>query len=141
MRTQIIKALLWLALLMSGCANSWADTATDDARQSLKNYGLTRCLLEALPDQPSMLREDLASASRAYHFMGKGAHQILQDEETMDILHDPYLDTRDFVLKRYTADGSPMKAGNGNSAFHACLAIYNSTEFDQFIRGQDAYLP
>lgn len=136
-----MKTLLLSALLMSGCATGLADTANDDARQSLKNYGLTRCLLEALPDQPSVLREDLASASHAYHFMGKGAHQILQDEDTMDILHDPYQDTRNFVADRYAADDSPMKVGNGNSAFHACLAIYNSTEFDQFIRGQDAYLP
>ena len=60
-----MKALLLASLLMSGCATSLADTANDDARQSLKNYGLTRCLLEALPDQPSVLREDLASASRA----------------------------------------------------------------------------
>ncbi|MFT6465259.1 hypothetical protein [Pseudomonas sp. NyZ704] len=136
-----MKTLLFSALLMSGCATSLADTANDDARQSLKNYGLTRCLLEALPDQPSVLREDLASARRAYHFMGKGAHQILQDEDTMDILHDPYQETRNFVADRYVADGSPMKAGSGNSAFHACLTIYNSAEFDQFIRGQDAYLP
>ncbi|PCC98300.1 hypothetical protein [Halopseudomonas pelagia] len=136
-----MKALLLATLLMSGCATNLADTATEDARQSLKNYGLTRCLLEALPEEQSVLREDLASASRAYHFMGKGAHQILQDEDTMDILHDPYLDTRNFVLNRYAADGSPMKSGNGNSAFHACLAIYNSAEFDQFVHTQDAYLP
>lgn len=34
-----------------------------------------------------------------------------------------------------------MKADNSNSAFHACLAMYNSAEFDQFIRTQDACLP
>lgn len=102
---------------------------------------MTRCLREALPEEQSVLREDLASASRAYHFMGKGAHQILHDEDNMDTRHAPYLDTRNFVVDRYAADCSPMKAGTGNSAFHACLAIYNSAEFDQFIHTQDAYPP
>ncbi|HDZ55207.1 MAG TPA: hypothetical protein ENI17_11715 [Pseudomonas xinjiangensis] len=136
-----MKALLFAALLVSGCSTGLADTAAAEARQSLKNYGLSRCLLEALPEEESVLREDLASASRAYHFMGNGAHRILQDEESLDTLHDPYQETRNFVLSRYTATASPMKAGNGNSAFHACLAIYNSAEFDQFIRTQDAYRP
>lgn len=136
-----MKALLFAALLVSGCAIGQSDTATGEARQSLKNYGLSRCLLEALPEQESGLREDLTSASRAYHFMGNGAHQILQDEESLETLHDPYLETRNFVLSRYSATDSPMKSGNGNNAFHACLAIYNSAELDQFIRTQDGYLP
>ncbi len=136
-----MKALLFAALLVSGCATSQADIAAGEARQSLKNYGFSRCLLNALPEEESVLREDLASASRAYHFTGNGVHQILQDEESLKTLHDPYLETRHFVLSRYADTGSPMKAGNGNSAFHACLAIYNSAEFDQFIRTQDNYLP
>ncbi|MFN3579603.1 MAG: hypothetical protein ACK4VV_03925 [Pseudomonas sp.] len=97
--------------------------------------------MEALPAEESALREDLASASRAYHFMGHGPHQILQDEDSLETLHDPYQETRSFVLSRYAATGSPMKTGDGKSAFHACLAIYNSAEFDQFVRTQDAYLP
>lgn len=136
-----MRAMMLVAVLMSGCATGHADNSTEGARQSLKNYGLSRCLLEALPEENSVLREDLASASRAYHFMGNGAHQILQNEETLDTLHDPYLETRHFVLSRYRGTGSPMKTNKGTSAFHACLAIYNSAEFDQFIRTQDAYLP
>ena len=136
-----MKALLLAALLVSGCATGLNDTTLEEARQSLKNYGLSRCLLENLPRDDSALREDLASASRAYHFMGKGRHQILQDEESLNTLHDPYQATRNFVVARYPTAGSAMKAGNGNSAFHACLSIYNSAEFDEFVRTQDAYLP
>ena len=136
-----MRTMMLVALLISGCATGHADNSTEEARQSLKNYGLSRCLLEALPEEDSVLRKDLTSASRAYHFMGNGAHQILQNEETLDTLHDPYLETRNFVLSRYSGAGSPMKTSEGNSAFHACLAIYNSAEFDQFVRTQDAYLP
>ena len=136
-----MKALLLAALLVSGCSTGLADTALEEARQALKNYGLSRCVLEVLPEEESALREDLASASHAYHFMGNGAHQIVQDEETLDTLHDPYLETRNFVLSRHAGPGAAMKAGDRTSAFHACLAIYNSADFDQFIRTQDAYLP
>ena len=136
-----MRTMLLVAILMSGCATGHADNSTEGARQSLKNHGLSRCLLEALSEEDSVLREDLASASRAYHFMGNGAHQILQNEETLNTLHDPYQETRNFVLSRYSGTGSPMKTSEGSSAFHACLAIYNSAEFDEFIRTQDAYLP
>lgn len=137
----MMKAFLLAALLMSGCSMGQADVAVGDAQQSLKNYGLSRCLLEALPTEETAMRKDLTSASRAYHFMGKGVHQILQDEESLHILHDPYQETRNFVLRLYAISGSAMKADNGVNVFHTCLTIYNSPEFDQFIRSQDAYLP
>ncbi|PKM05004.1 MAG: hypothetical protein CVV16_02335 [Gammaproteobacteria bacterium HGW-Gammaproteobacteria-6] len=137
----MIKAPLLALLLLSGCSVELADSADEEARQSLKNYGLSRCLLDSQPEEASALREDLATASQAYHFMGNGAHRIVQNENSLETLHDPYQATRDFVLNRYAVTGSAMKSASGSSAFYACLAIYNSAEFDEFVRTQNAYLP
>ncbi len=45
----------------------------EQARTSLKNYGFVHCLDAAYQDS-KQLDDDLAAASGAYHYMGRGAH-------------------------------------------------------------------
>ncbi|MFJ4251304.1 hypothetical protein [Pseudomonas sp. NPDC089741] len=112
---------------------------TDQARQSLKNYGLSHCLLAPFNEQ-SALRKDIALAAVAYSFMGKGMHTVLQNEDTLQVLHDPYNETRNHVSAAYAQTSAGSKYSDEKMVFHACLQVYNSEAFDRFIRAQDAYI-
>jgi len=126
------------AVLLAAQAPAFADTL-EQARTSLKNYGFTYCLAQAYPDSKH-LDEDLAAASGAYHFMGRGAHFIAQDEETLEISHDPYQATADFIGIAYPKIPAQTQAQGRKNPLMACLTIYNSTEYEDFIQGQDSYI-
>ncbi|MGN4048868.1 hypothetical protein [Pseudomonas sp. SM4] len=112
---------------------------TDQARQTLKNYGLSHCLLAPFNEQ-SALRKDIALAAGAYSFMGKGMHTVLQNEDTLQVLHDPYEETRNHVSAAYDLTSANSKYSDEKMVFHACLQVYNSEAFERFIRAQDAYI-
>lgn len=127
-----------LAALLSSHAHAFAAT-TEQARTSLKNYGFVRCLDAAYQDS-QQLDEDLAAASGAYHYMGSGAHFIQQNEETLDVTHDPYQATADFIAKTYPNTSAQTQSQGRKNPMIACLSIYNSVEYGDFIAGQDAYI-
>lgn len=135
--TTFLKPTMLASLLISVSSVALADPLAD-ARQSLKNYGLTRCLLQTLPEQ-SDIRADVAAASRAYHFMGSGQHGVLQDEHTLDVIHDPYRVVSNYMRQDHAEHAMVMKSGEV-SVFGRCLNIYNSEAFDQLIRDQDEYV-
>ncbi|WP_260466516.1 hypothetical protein [Pseudomonas moraviensis] len=56
------------------------ETHIEQARQTLKNYGLSHCILKPFNER-SALEKDIALSANAYSFMGNGLHSILQDEE------------------------------------------------------------
>lgn len=134
-----IKPLMFFLTLATG-APVWAapSEATLAARQSLKNYGLSRCLLTAYP-QPGALRDDVAEAVGAYHFMGRAQHRILQDEETLETLYDPYAEVAGYVRKALVNEPAVMKQG-GENAFAGCMQIHGSRAFDELVRRQDGYI-
>lgn len=134
-----MKPLMLILALAIG-APAWAGPpdAIREARQSLKNYGLSRCLLDAYP-QPGPFREDVASAVGAYHFMGRGGHRIHQDEDTLATLHDPYAVVANYFREAMPSAPAQMKHGGAN-AFAGCLALYHSPELDELVRQQDDYI-
>jgi hypothetical protein len=69
------------------------ETHIEQARQTLKNYGLSHCILAPFNEQ-SALRKDIALSANAYSFMGNGLHSILQNEDMLQVLHDRYKATR-----------------------------------------------
>ncbi len=110
-----------------------------EARTILKNYGLARCVASRF-DEESELKSDISLSGGVYHFMGIGMHQIKQNEDTLETLHDPYRKTREFILSVYDSFESRIKHGNRALIFDTCLIIYNSAEFDEFIKSQDQYI-
>ncbi|TMU79852.1 hypothetical protein FGA82_12540 [Pseudomonas fluorescens] len=116
------------------------ETHIEQARQTLKNYGLSHCILKPFNER-SALEKDIALSANAYSFMGKGMHTTLQNEDTLQVLHDPYKETRNYVLTAYEQTPSNSKYSNEKVVFLACLKVYNSEAFNSFINSQDAYIP
>ena len=116
------------------------ETHIEQARQTLKNYGLSHCILKPF-NEHSLLEKDIALSANAYTFTGKGMHTILQNEDTLQVLHDPYKETRNYVLTAYEQIPSNSKYSNEKVVFLACLKVYNSEAFSRFIKTQDAYIP
>lgn len=126
------------AILAFTSAQASADTTLESARQSLKDYGLARCLLAAWPDD-SPARDDVAAASRALHYMGQGKHRIVQDEDTLEVTHDPYQIIDGFVREAYAEHAAQMKDGS-ESGLLGCLAVYRLEEFERVVVEQDGFV-
>ncbi|WP_122593875.1 hypothetical protein [Pseudomonas sp. EA_5y_Pfl2_R50] len=136
MKFQLLIAIGILGL-SANAISSEADL--NSARTSLKNYGLANCISNQFKSA-SDIKSDLGLAIGAYSVMGKGEHAILQNEDTLEVTHDPYLETEKFVTETYTKTSSISKQSGKNIVFYSCLEIYNSPAFDAFIKSQDQYL-
>jgi hypothetical protein len=86
------------------------------------------------------LEKDIGLSAGAYSFMGKGMHTVLQNEDTLQVLHDPYKETRNYVYAAYEQTPSISKHSKSNVVFYGCLEVYNSEAFDRFIKTQDRYI-
>lgn len=126
-----------VSFLCAGNAAYGADIAA--ARQALKNYGLAHCIADQFPDKSAM-RDDMGGAIGLYGFMGKGLHDILQDEDTLETRHNPYVATADYIASVYSGVPASSKYANKKVVFYACLDIYNAEAFDRFISTQDKYI-
>jgi len=73
--------------------------------------------------------------------MGKGQHLIIQNEDTLEVTHDPYAETEKYMNNAYTKTSSVSKHSDKKMVFYGCLEVYNSKEFNAFIKSQDQYLP
>ncbi|AZD93812.1 MULTISPECIES: hypothetical protein [Pseudomonas] len=136
-----MKRILAVLLLTAGNMGSVAYAGIDvaAARQSLKNYGLGYCIVNQFKDE-SDVKSDIESAIGAYSFMGSGMHRILQNEDTLETLHNPYDATTDFVFSMYEETQASSKYTDKKVVFYACLDLYNSKAFDDFIKTQDPYI-
>ncbi|WP_129972307.1 MULTISPECIES: hypothetical protein [unclassified Pseudomonas] len=127
-------------LCLPGSLHAFAgEEHTEQARQNLKNYGLSYCILAPFKEQ-SALEKDIGLSAGAYSFMGKGLHTIVQNEDTLEVTHDPYAETEKYMADAYLKKSSTSKQTGKNIVFYSCLEIYNSPEFDAFIKSQDRYL-
>ncbi|MGC5700873.1 hypothetical protein J4P02_11805 [Pseudomonas sp. NFXW11] len=132
-----INALL--LLLAAACSTAQATSTVEAARQSLKNYGLANCLGERFPE-PSAMGQDVRHAIGMYGVLGAGLHNVLQNEDTLETLHDPYNATTDYVTAAYARASGRSKYSPTKVVLHACLEVYNSRAFDDFIQTQDRYI-
>jgi len=127
-------------LCLPGSLHAFAgEEHTEQARQNLKNYGLSRCILAPFKER-SALEKDIGLSAVAYSFMGKGLHTAVQNEDTLQVVHDPYKETENYVLAAYDQTPSASQHSNRKVVFYACLEVYNSHAFDSFIKTQDAYI-
>jgi len=128
-----------LLLVFFGLASSAYGADIAAARLSLKNYALAHCIANQFSDK-SDLRDDIGSAIGMYGFMGGGMHNILQNEDTLETLHDPYAATEDYVSSAYDSVSANSKYRDKKVVFYACLKIYNSKDLDRFVKAQDKYI-
>ncbi|MDT6920549.1 hypothetical protein [Pseudomonas atacamensis] len=98
------------------------ETHIEQARQTLKNYGLSHCILAPFNEQ-SALRKDIALSANAYSFMGNGLHSILQNEDTLQVLHDRYKATRNYVYAASEQTPSISKHSKSHFVFYGCLEV------------------
>ncbi|MBS7561999.1 hypothetical protein KHO49_27030 [Pseudomonas sp. RC4D1] len=128
-----------LLSLAAACSAAQATSEVDAARQSLKNYGLANCLAERFPE-PSAMRRDVGHAVGMYGVLGIGLYNVLQNEDTLETLHNPYTATTDYVAQAYEQASGSSKYSRDKVVLHACLEVYNSRAFDEFIQTQDRYI-
>jgi hypothetical protein len=72
--------------------------------------------------------------------MGNGMHTVVQDEDTLKVIHDPYRDTQTYVFNAYDNTSSVSKYTDKKLVMHGCLNVYNSPAFDAFIKTQDQFI-
>ncbi|MEZ9525335.1 hypothetical protein [Enterovibrio norvegicus] len=128
-----------LLALSSGCtvsSNSLSEP-TLEARNDLKDYGLVSCLIAI--DPTSSLATDLGHAKRSLSFMGKGRHRIIQNEETLETINDPYSETVAFMLKAAGQSVGHMKNGETSKSV-GCFKAYHSENYYEFIARQDGFI-
>ncbi|WP_432218370.1 hypothetical protein ACREYJ_02340 [Pseudomonas kribbensis] len=133
------RPIISLLCLLSSYQTVASESRTEQARQNLKNYGLSRCILAPFKEHSAM-KKDIELSAGAYSFMGKGLHTIVQNEDTLEVTHDPYAETEKYMTSAYLKTSSTSKQTGKNIVFYSCLEIYNSPEFDTFIKSQDQYL-
>lgn len=133
--------ILWSAFVyLLSASHVFADDAhIAEARQSLKNYGLSHCILKHFKEK-SELEADIGRSAGAYSFMGKGMHTVVQDEDTLKVIHDSYRDTQAYVFNAYDNTSSVSKYTDKKLVMHGCLNVYNSPAFDAFIKTQDQFI-
>jgi len=136
-----MKFQLFVAISILGTSATAlsSEAKVNAARISLKNYGLANCISNQFKSD-SDIKSDLGLAIGAYSAMGKGQHAISQNEDTLEVIHDPYAETEKYVTEAYTKASSTSKQSGRNIVFYSCLEIYNSPAFDAFIKSQDQYL-
>ncbi|MFJ2287995.1 hypothetical protein ACIOUF_16820 [Pseudomonas iridis] len=136
-----MKFQLIIALSVLGASGNALASKVDvnSARTSLKNYGLANCISNQFKNQ-SDIKSDIGLAIGAYSAMGKGQHAISQNEDTLEVIHDPYAKTEKYMTDAYVKDSSTSKQSGKNVVFYSCLEIYNSSAFEAFIKSQDAYI-
>ncbi|MDD1793135.1 hypothetical protein L4D06_02390 [Enterovibrio makurazakiensis] len=141
MGTANLKALvvMMLVTLSSGCSvpNQTLSVETMAARNSLKDYGLVSCLIAIEPN--SLLATDLGHSKRSLSFMGRGKYKLTQDENTFEIIHDPYSETVVFMVKAAEKSVGYMKSGATAKSL-GCFKVYHSNVFNEFVAGQDEYI-
>lgn len=132
------QLIVILAVALSSVACASTPKEVQQARQSLSGYALAQCLHEAYPQEPRFT-VDAKQAAGAWHFMGRGQHRIVQDEQTLEVLHDPYALISEYILERSAREPALMKRGEENS-FASCLQILWSSDFETLVREQDSYI-
>ncbi|MHC8404573.1 hypothetical protein [Pseudomonas sp. TMB3-21] len=132
--------LIVLALLLVSERAISTEINIDQARETLKNYGLANCVVGQFKDE-SEIKSDIGLAIGSYSSMGKGQHLIIQNENTFEVTHDPYAETEKYMRNAYAKTSSVSKHSDKKMVFYSCLEVYNSKEFEAFIQSQDQYLP
>lgn len=110
----------------------------EQARLSLKNYGLANCLYKGLIDEQNIKIKDIGKSIGIWGPTGKGYYSLLQDD-SLNILHDPYRVIRDFFNEERKLVPASLKDGSVNLTYQ-CLAVYNSVEFIELIHQQDPFI-
>ena len=135
----MIKAWTYVAAIILLPSAHASTEHLEKARNSLRNYGLVNCLTMAFPD-PSELTRDLENASRSYHFMGRGHHEIRQDEETLEATKDPYKIINNHFSASLKNDPYEIDRAGNQIVSMRCLEIYNSASLEELVRSFDEYV-
>ena len=135
------NAIIILMLYIIPFATSFASADTsqiENARLSLKNYGLVNCLYYGLIKEQDIKVEDIGRSSGIFGPTGQGYYNLLQDDN-LNILHNPYKTISDFIKKNRELVSAKIKDGTVNLTYQ-CLEVFNSSEYSILIERQDYYI-
>ena len=135
------KTIIFFMLCIIPFAASFASSNTshiENARLSLKNYGLVNCLYYGLIKEQDVKVEDIGRSSGVFGPTGQGYYDFLQDDN-LNILHNPYKTITDFIKKNRELVPANMKDGTVNITYQ-CLEVFNSAEYLILIENQDSYI-
>lgn len=135
-----MKKLIFLFIILFSGSVFSVTNDIDNARLTLKNYGLTSCLSFAFKEeQNNPVVQDINIATAAFGFMGKGHYKIIQDEYTFKEIYNPYKVISDYIKVKYPLVSGKMKHSGPNSTYR-CLVVIDSTEFKHLVKQQDPYI-
>jgi hypothetical protein len=142
----LLRSMFFLFVLVQvGFTGGYQLTKRDieEARNKLKVYGFTECLYQQFKDRVDVNKDvilsDIMVTNSSYFFTGTGMHAQIQNEN-LDIVYDPYKKTEEYIQKVYpTIKGISRRTGKPVVMIN-CFKIYNSKEFNDFIKEQDKYI-
>ncbi len=149
----MVKKLLTfiLVLFFSSTQAITLEEYNELARKDLRFYGLLSCLYEYLPKK-TYTREDeiptyyenniedmLRKAANLYG-LSWGRHTVYQNEDTLEVLYNPYTETERFIKNLSYRYLKINKMNKDTNPVVRCLNAYESDEFKSFIRSLDMYI-
>lgn len=114
--------LLLILILLQGCSAKFQSSLITESRTKLKNYGISYCMSEYTVDKKSSAYIEYSHAQGAY--FDTGNHTI-----------ESYNKVKEFILSNY--EKSYFKNYEDENIFFSCLELYNSNEFNNFIKSLD----
>ncbi len=124
-----LSCLLISTFIFLSCSDKNIEPSehTINARNKLKIYGFSHCVYEQFKhdtnSSTNIVFSDLLIAGSSYHYMGTGMHTIRQNENTLEVIHDPYKATEDYFLKIYPSIKSTSKRTGKPVVFLNCFLV------------------
>lgn len=117
------KFVLYIALILTqGCNANIKNTQLIEQRLKIKNYGISYCMRENTAVKNSKAHFEYSQAEGAY--FNTGSHSVKS-----------YDRVRAFIDSNYKQ--SNFKDYEGDNTFFSCLNIYNSDNYNRFIKSLD----
>lgn len=129
----------------------------EEARSQMSQYGLLSCLYKYLPEHdpkkrnrfnafdehPAVFEYDIVDMLRkATWLYGAqwGGYDIYQNEDTLEVIYNPYNEVRIFIESLSERLYLNVEHKNDVNPVLKCLAAYETSEFENFVKSLDIYI-
>lgn len=114
------------------------------ARKSMAYYGLFNCISYSYEDlnekELSKLENDIMLSSTRYSMFNRGMYQIMQNQETLEDIYNPYKETVEFIISLSYKILRQKKLDESFNPIFRCLSAFESNEYKNFIKSIDRYI-